>query len=275
MGSTPWIRMVRTPISYRRKVILGIVSILFCIGIYSFFSYRQHEKNPLDTTMPSLIQMVHGAHETVQEHGTFKKERWLFKDLKATGIRLGVGFVLAISLGIVLGMLMGCFGTWDALLLPPLSIISAIAPTAMLAVFMVVVGIGLEFFWAIVMFGVTPILAISMSRSVKNVPDELIYKCYTLEASHAEVICCMIFRDILPSTIDAIRAAWPMAVVYIVAAEGLCGGVGIGYRIHHHSHLSDMKVAYPMLLLLAGLSYGIDYVLRLLRKVSCEKWSPA
>lgn len=274
MGAKPWIRMVRTPISYRRKVILGILSIILCVGVYSFFSYRQQKKNSLDTTMPSIGQMLHGAYETVQEHGTFKKERWLFKDIKATGIRLGGGFVLAVGLGIVLGMLMGCFGTCDALLTPPLSIMAAISPTAILAVFMVVVGTNLNFFWAMVIFGVTPSLAISISRSIKNVADELIYKCYTLEASHAEVICCMIFRDILPFTIDVIRAAWPMAVVYIVASEGLCGGVGFGYRIHHHSHLSDMKVAYPLILILAGLSYGVDYLLRLLRRKLCEKWSP-
>src|SRR5687767_7268881 len=52
--------MIRQPISRRTELLLGAASICFVVLFYSFLSYRQHQRNPRDTTMPTLGQFVEG-----------------------------------------------------------------------------------------------------------------------------------------------------------------------------------------------------------------------
>ena len=55
--------------------------------------------------------------------------------------------------------------------------------------------------------------------TVREVPQELIDKSYTLGASNLEVVWCVIVRFILPKLLDAIRLQIGPAMVYLIAAE--------------------------------------------------------
>src|SRR5690606_34151043 len=115
------------------------------------------------------------------------------------------GLAIGVAASIVIGLAMGCFAHIEALLLPLLSFLAKIPPTAMLAVFFVLVGMGFELYVAMIAFGVFPTLAQAIYQSVKSdVPEELIYKAYTLGASHAELIWNVTFKQILPRVIEAI-----------------------------------------------------------------------
>ncbi len=52
--------MIRQPIAKQTRVILGISSICLIVLLYSWLSYRQHQRNPNDTTIPNLGQFVEG-----------------------------------------------------------------------------------------------------------------------------------------------------------------------------------------------------------------------
>ena len=75
----------------------------------------------------------------------------------------------------------------------------------MLAVFFVMVGTDTEMYITMIAFGVLPVLAQSVYLAVRDVPEERLYKAYTLGASHTEVLWNVIARQILPKVIDALR----------------------------------------------------------------------
>ncbi len=89
---------------------------------------------------------------------------------------------------------MGCFTPDRGLPLPAALALAKIPPTAALAVFFVLVGTGKNMYVAMIAFGVLPTLALTVYLAVKEFPDELQYKAYTLGASHMEVI----WHDHLP-----------------------------------------------------------------------------
>ena len=96
---------------------------------------------------------------------------------------------MGVAIALVVGMAMGCYPPVDALLGPPLSFLAKIPPTAMLAVFFVLVGTNLEFYVAMIAFGTAPTLAQAVHQAArKDVPDELVDKARTLGASQAEII---------------------------------------------------------------------------------------
>jgi len=118
--------------------------------------------------------------------------------------------------------------------------------------------------------GILPALAMSVFIAVKEFPDELQYKAYTLGASHAEVVWNILARQVLPQLLDAVRLSIGPAMVYLIAAEMVVGDVGFGYRIRLQSKLLNMSVVYPYLALLAGFGFLADWSLRRMRR----RWCP-
>jgi NitT/TauT family transport system permease protein len=123
---------------------------------------------------------------------------------------------------------------------------------------------------AMIAFGILPTLAMTVYLAVKEFPEELQFKAYTLGASHTEVIWTIIFRYVFPKLIDALRLVIGPAMVFLIAAEMLVGDVGFGYRIRLQSKLLNMSVVYPYLAMLAAFGFAMDYLLRLLQR----KWCP-
>ncbi len=260
--------MIRQPIDRRWRIILGILSVLIMLVAYTGISKQQHQKNPDDTTIPTWGQLKEGVKKSVEVNKR-SGERWIVVDSKATISRLFMGLFFGIAGAIILGLLMGCFASVEALLIPPISLLAKIPPTAALAVFFVLVGTDTKMFVAMIAFGILPVLAQTVYLAVHDVPDELLYKAYTLGASQTELIWNVIVRAILPKLIDAIRLQIGPAVVYLIAAEMVVGDVGFGYRIRLQSRLLNMSVVYPYLAMLAMSGYCLDYGLKQLQRVWC------
>ena len=260
--------MIRRPIQRSTAIVLGIISLLVFLGGYTWLSYRQHEKNPDDTTMPTWSQLKHGVVQMCEVNKR-SGERWVVSDAKASAVRFFSGLALGCGAAVVLGLLMGCFTPIEAFFQPPLSLLAQIPPTAALAVFFVLVGTGSEMYVAMIAFGILPALAQTVYLAVKEFPDELQYKTYTLGASHAEVIGSIILSQILPRLFDALRLVIGPAMVYLIAAEMVVGDVGFGYRIRLQSKLLNMSVVYPYLALLAMFGFGMNYLLQLLQRKLC------
>jgi len=265
--------MIRRPINKRWRFGLGLASIVVLLLGYTWLSDRMKEENPNDTTIPSWSQLGDGVARSL-ELGKRTEERWLAVDAVATGYRLFAGMFLGVVGAVILGLLMGCFPQVEAIVSPPLTLLAKIPGTAALAVFFVMVGTDTEMYIAMVTFGVLPSMALSVHLAVRDVPDELLNKAYTLGASHVEVIWNVILRHILPKLIDAVRLQIGPAMVYLIAAEMLVGDAGFGFRIRLQQKKLDMSVVYFYLALLAVFGFGMDYILKKLQRLLCPWFNP-
>ena len=266
--------MIRRPINRRWRFGLGIASVAVLLLGYAWLSGRVKDENPNDTTIPSWSQITNGVSRSL-ELGKRTEERWLVVDAVATGFRLFAGMFFGVGGAIILGLLMGCFGPLEAVLSPPLTLFAKVPGTAALAVFFVLVGTDTEMYIAMVTFGVLPSMALSVHLAVRDVPDEMLNKAYTLGASQVEIIWNVIVRHILPRLIDAVRLQIGPAMVYLIAAEMLVGDAGFGFRIRLQQRKLDMSVVYFYVALLAMFGFGMDYLLKTLQRLLCPWFNPA
>lgn len=265
--------MIRQPITRRRRVFLGVFSIVLILGAYTEVSRRQHRENPDDTTIPTWGQFADGMRK-MTEVNSRTDERWLVVDAKATAQSLFLGLLYGVIGAIVVGLLMGCFCSWEAFLLPPMSLLAKSPPTAMLAIFLVLCTTNTQMFVAMIAFGVLPTLSQSIYLAVRDVPEELLYKAYTLGASRSEVVWNVVVRAILPRLIDGIRLSIGPAMVYLIAAEWITGWVGFGYRFRIQMRLLNMNVVYPYIAILALFGFSMDFGLRVLQRYVCPWHRP-
>ncbi|MEZ6087318.1 MAG: ABC transporter permease subunit [Pirellulaceae bacterium] len=226
----------------------------------------------VDRTVPTWSVLYHeGWVRATSEQGSFKrKEVWLINDFAATAKRLVVGLIVGILCSVVIGLLMGCFDTIDAFMLPPFTLLAKIPTTAVLPIFFVLVQINFKMYIAMILAGMIPTLAQAISASVrKDVPEELIYKAYTLGASRFELIYEVIFKQVLPRLLDAARLQIGPALVLLVAAEWMVAGEGIGYRLRLFYQRTDMTVVFVYVILLGVIGLVVDYALIWLRRWVC------
>lgn len=263
--------MIRQSINNSSRITWGITAVIGFLLFYTFISYQQHQKNPGDTTIPTWNQIASGIKKITTPNAR-SGEIWLWIDSKATTKRLFTGLALGASFAVVTGMTMGCFPRIEALLFPLLLLLAKVPPTAILAIFFVLFGTDLNMYIAMIGFGVMPALALSIALAIKEVPEELIFKAYTIGASHLEVVVKVIFYYVLPNIIDSIRLQIGPAMVYLIAAEMLCADEGMGFRIRLQSRLQYMDVVYPYLACLACFGFGMDFVLNRTKKAIC-RWA--
>ncbi len=286
--------MIRQPITRRWQILLGFSSLVVLALSYTYLSYRQHQINPRDTTIPTWTQLWGGLKRICTPN--IKPPRasendadsppaaptglaWvvhavgstmLWQDASATFVRHFSGLAVGVLLSIVIGLAMGCYAPAEAFFLPPLSFLAKVPPTAIMAVFFVVVGLKFQMYVAMIAFGVLPTLAQAIYQAAKNdVPEELVFKAYTLGASHAELIWNVIYKQVLPRIIESVRLQVGPAMVYLIAAEMLVASAGFGYRIRMEQRLTHMDVVYVYLVILGLVGYLMDFSLSWLRQKLC------
>lgn len=282
---------IKQPLANKWRILCGVAGVSVLVLGYGFISYRQHVKNPHDTTLPTLSQLVDGFYRTIefpdveQENALRKafgqepiertfwekvQETWLYQDSTATYGRLFKGLMWGCVLAIILGTLMGCYEWLGNFLLPPLSLLAKTPGTAMMAVFFVVVGIGEPMFITMIGFGILPTLTQSIYLSARDdLHSEQIDKAYTLGGDNEELICSVVFMQILPKIIDNVRLQIGPAMVFLIAAEMLVGEVGMGYQIRMQQRLVQMNIVYDYLLILGASGLLMDRGMILLRQKLC------
>lgn len=259
--------MIRTPISKKVSLACILGTIIMIVLAYSWLSYRQKVFNPNDTTVPNFRQFIEGAKfiVTPMPNG----EILLWDDLKATYFRHFVGVTVGVCMSLIIGILMGCWPAVESIFRIPIAFLAKIPPTAMIAVYFILFGTDMQMFVAMIGFGIFPGLAQSVYLSVKEVPDDAVYKAYTLGASNYELIWNVIFPQILPRFIEAIRMATGPAMVFLIAAEWMVSDIGVGYRLRIQSRLLNMNIVYVYLIVLCLTTYIIDYSLKLFKSKLC------
>lgn len=259
--------MIRRPITQKCSLAYMVGTVVLIVLAYSWLSYKQKVFNPNDTTLPNLQQFIDGLKFVVTPMPN--GEILLWEDLKATYIRHCTGVSIGVFMSLIVGIAMGCWPVVESIFRLPIAFLAKIPPTAMIAVYFILFGTDLQMFVAMISLGIFPGLAQSVYLSVKDVSDDAVYKAYTLGASNYELIWNVIFPQILPRFIEAIRMATGPAMVFLIAAEWMVSDVGVGYRLRIQSRLLNMNIVYVYLIVLCLTTYVMDYSLKLAKSKMC------
>ncbi len=288
--------MIGKSISRKSRLVWSSVSVAVMVGAYSYLAHMQQRENPDNRTIPTLGQLWEGlvflchqpdpkdddsadllsialgnsgmADSEAPKKG-FLEGRILWEASKATLKRLFAGLAIGLVGGTMAGVFMGCFMSFDAAVSPIMYFASRIIPTAAMPIFFIVAGIEFEMYVAMIVFGSMPIITLTVSHYVREFPDELRFKAYTLGASHLEVMSTAIFPYILPRVIDLAILMIGPALVYLIASEQIVAGEGFGYRIRVLTKATRFEVVYPMIIILTVYAGMITCFLKFVQKKLC------
>ena len=182
----------------------------------------------------------------------------LWQHLAASMLRIGVGWALGTSAGIVVGF---AIGLWRIARSVGITFISALFPIpkiALLPLLILWLGIGEEPKIATIALGVFFSTAISVYSGIDAVPRNLIRMAQSFNVPFATIVRRVIWPGALPSILAGFRITASIALLLVVSAEMIGAEFGIGAFVLQAGNLmqTDQLLAGVVILSLFGLAVG-------------------
>ena len=176
--------------------------------------------------------------------------------------RFGMGFGLAVAIGVPLGLLMGWFRTLDAIVSPLFDALRFVAPIAWVPFAALWFGTGIGGPVLIIFSGAFPPCVINAYRGAKFVEPRFIEAARMLGASNLRIVTEVLLPSSIPSIVAGLRISAGLGWQSLIGAELIVASSGIGYlMVKGQSNISTSIVMSGMIAIgLVGVV--IDVLLR-------------
>lgn len=245
---------LRRPLSPSRYAALSALSFLGLLVLWSLLTYSGWV-DPLFLPPP---------HEVLSDGVRLFWEEGFLRDVAITVQRVILGFLLAATVGIPLGILIGVSGAADALLEPLLSFARYMPASAFIPLLILWIGVGEGEKVAVIFLGSFFSLALMVAVHVRGVGRELLEVAYTLGATPAQVVRKIILPAASPHIFDSLRIILGWAWTYIIVAELVAAQHGIGHVILQSQRLLQTGPILVGILTIGLIGLASDLSLRAL-----------
>lgn len=187
-------------------------------------------------------------------------------------LRVVSGFLIGATLGIAVGIIMGCNKTMHELLNPIISFLYPIPAIGWLPLLMLWIGISEILPITIVFICSFFPTAYTTATGVKMVNKELIKAAETLGASPRVILSTVILPLALPTILTGLRLEAGMAWRVIIAAEMIAIPTGIGALFMQAESLIRIDIIMVCLIVLSLMCFLFEKVFQYLESKLC-KWA--
>jgi NitT/TauT family transport system permease protein len=183
----------------------------------------------------------------------------LLKHVDASVIRAGIGFGLAIVLGVPLGGAIAWYRPVRELLTPVLEIFRNTAALALLPVFVLILGIGETSKIAIVTYACFFPVLLNTISGVSTTDPQLLRTARVLGLSSVTTFRKVVVPAALPTIFTGIRLAGAAAVLVLIAAEMIGATAGLGYFINYAQNNFLIPQMYAAIITTALIGLLVNY----------------
>jgi taurine transport system permease protein len=190
----------------------------------------------------------------------------LWVNLKASLVRVALGWGLGVVTGIVMGVLMASNEYIRALIDPLIELARPIPPLAYVPLLVVWFGIGETSKLILIWAATFPVMVISTVAGIRGVDRSWRRTAVTLGASPVQLITKVILPAAIPEIMTGARIASGLAWGTLVAAEIVAANSGLGYMILQASQFLQTSTIFVGIITIGLLAFALDRSLRALER---------
>lgn len=217
--------------------------------------------NPL--LLPSLGEVLSTAVE-LAENGYRQSSLW--QHISISVARAGVAFVMAIVIGVPLGLIMGRSQWLSAILDPFVQFLRPLPKIALIPLVILWFGIdeGAKFF--LIFISTLLSILVGSAAAVLNVSHSRLRAAATLGANRRQIFWYVILPNALPEIFTTIRLAIGIGWTSLIAAEMVAAESGLGWMVINAGTYLRTDIVMLGIFLLGLLGYLFDALLVLLQR---------
>jgi NitT/TauT family transport system permease protein len=255
---------IRHEVPRWQAAVFGLLCVLATLALWAFVTRGETSE---ERTVSALV--LPSPQETFGKLDELWFERALVRNMFASLKRVGLGFALAVAVGVPIGVLCGCFTGLGAFF-SPLTIFGRNIPVAaLIPLTFSLFGIGemqkvMFIFIACVAFVIS-----DTARAVMDVGGAYIDTAYTLGANRRKVILNVLVPLALPGIFNSLRLLFGIAFGYIMLAEVVKLGTesgGLGDIIIMSQRRGEKEHILLVLLIIPIVAFALDRFLLWVQK---------
>jgi NitT/TauT family transport system permease protein len=185
----------------------------------------------------------------------------LWTHLRASLVRSGTGFGLAVVLAIPLGAAVAWYSLLRDVATPVLEIFRNTAALALLPVFVLILGIGETSKIAIVLFACFFPILLNTISGVASVDPQLLRTARVLGLSPVATFRKVVFPAAVPTIFTGIRISGAAAILVLIAAEMIGATAGLGFLINYSQLNFLIPQMYAGIVITSAVGLAINYAL--------------
>lgn len=242
-----------------KSIYFYIPAIIFLLALWYVISLIVHLPI-IPSPYLAIERLINIFHDTIAIHAFYSF--W----------RIVAGVLLAVLIGVPIGILMGYTKKVDTILAPLVYLTYPIPKIALLPILMLLCGIGelpkILMIFLIVIFQVL----VALRDGISSIPKEMFYPLYTLGASFKDIFCKILWPAVLPNFITALRVAMGTAISVLFFTETFGTKYGMGYFIMDAWLRVNYLDMYAGIIVLSLMGLCLFGILDLCERYFC-KWN--
>jgi len=222
-----------------------------------------------DYLLPSPLQVAGRL-------GELTTDTYLWPSVKATFGRMGVGFSIAASVGLVLGLVMGMSRVVNGCLRSLFLGLQMLPTAAWVPVSLLYFGLSDRGMYFVIIMSSTPAVAIATSDGIQHIPPIYLRAARTLGTPAYAMPARVILPASLPSIVTGMKLGWTLAWHGCVSAELIKSSIGLGYLLQMGRELSDAPQVIGIMVLTILFGLLLDrFFFGLIQKRILVRWGLA
>lgn len=217
------------------------------------------------SALPSPIAVLHAFGEEIRTGR-------LLNDLSTSLFRVTIGFLIAVLLGLPMGLWMGQKLAARTAFLPMLNFFRNLSPLAWMPFAILWFGVGdSAAIFLIFLSAFFPVVLATMA-AVANIPTVYFRVAESYGLHGSEKLLHVTIPAIMPQLITMLRVTAGLCWLVVVAAEMIAGRDGLGFAVMDSRNGLRMDLLAAEMVVIGSIGVVLDRVLNRLSKIESVRW---
>lgn len=257
---------LRTDIRRWQSLTTAFVCLVLCFGLWCYVTYGEHEERILGySQLPSPKETIDYFPKLWDSNAPGSH---LLNNTAKSLSRVVIGFLLALVIGVPLGVAAGCFSLVRAFLSPLILFGRNIPVAALTALVFALFKSGETEKVMFIFIACVAFIVSDAADAIRDVAQRYVETALTLGASRLQIVMKVLVPLALPSIFNSSRVLFGLAFGYIMLVEivnDAAGAGGLGNLLNVNRRQSHPEVMVIILLTIPMVAWLIDQCLSLLQ----------
>lgn len=189
-------------------------------------------------------------------------EGTLIKDTVISLSRVALGLIIALTVGVPVGLLIGCSPFSERLFMPGMQFLRMVSPLSWMPIAVMVLGVGDHPIWFLLSFAAVWPIILNTANGVRQLPPGWMLLAGSLSATRGEKLWFIILPGVRAHILTGIRLAIGILWIVLVPCEMLGVSSGLGYAILDARDRLDYSGLMALIVTIGAIGFLMDWLAR-------------
>jgi NitT/TauT family transport system permease protein len=185
----------------------------------------------------------------------------LWPSVRASLVRMALGFSVSAALGLLLGVAMGMSEIVSTCLRSVFLGLQTLPSAAWVPISLLVFGLSDTAIYFVIVMSSTTAMAIATADGISHISPVLLRAAQTLGTTRRAMSTRVVLPAALPSIVTGIKLGWTLGWHGVVSAELIKSSVGLGFLLHAGRELNDAAQVIGIMLVTVLIGLALDRML--------------